>query len=157
MLSDVNDSGITDESPSNKWHHPPSFYCPISQQCMHDPVVLSDGHSYERRYIERWLSEKSTSPVNGLQLDHLAVYPNHSLRNAIEEYFQQVFSAHRRAIRKTITSPEGCSQTCLLQTIDGLMQCSLLVGADLSMEMTLRQIMAEAKTLLGADAASVFL
>jgi len=156
-LSDVNDSGNTDESPSNKWHHPPSFYCPISQQCMHDPVVLSDGHSYERRYIERWLSEKSTSPVNGLQLDHLAVFPNHSLRNAIEEYFQQVFSAHRRAIRKTITSPEGCSQTSLLRTIDALMQCTLLMGADLSMEMSLRQIMAEAKTLLGADAASVFL
>ena len=41
-----------------RWEqHPPSFYCPISQQCMHDPVVLADGHTYECRYIERWLED----------------------------------------------------------------------------------------------------
>eukprot|EP00928_Gymnodinium_smaydae_P053459 TRINITY_DN3743_c0_g2_i3.p1 TRINITY_DN3743_c0_g2~~TRINITY_DN3743_c0_g2_i3.p1 ORF type:complete len:824 (-),score=123.27 TRINITY_DN3743_c0_g2_i3:127-2502(-) len=160
MANHEND--FTECSPANRWQHPPSFYCPISQQCMHDPVVLSDGHTYERRYIERWLQEHSTSPVSGLQLDQLAVFSNHALRNAIEEYFQQVFSAHRRAIRKTMTSPDSSaealmSNASLLRTIDALMQCSLLMGADLSVESTLRQIMDEAKTLLGAEAASVFL
>eukprot|EP00928_Gymnodinium_smaydae_P005331 TRINITY_DN11819_c0_g3_i1.p1 TRINITY_DN11819_c0_g3~~TRINITY_DN11819_c0_g3_i1.p1 ORF type:complete len:234 (+),score=29.87 TRINITY_DN11819_c0_g3_i1:167-868(+) len=145
-----------------KWQHPPSFYCPISQQCMHDPVVLADGHSYERRYIEKWLKDHSTSPVSGLQLDQLAIFPNHALRNAIEEYFEQVFSAHRRAIRRTMTNPDSSEQglgsnASLLRTIDALMQCSLLMGADQSTESTLRQIMDEAKMLLCAEAASVFL
>ena len=27
-------------------------------RCMHDPVILSDGHTYERRYIEKWLLHK---------------------------------------------------------------------------------------------------
>eukprot|EP00930_Biecheleria_cincta_P040774 TRINITY_DN27929_c0_g2_i1.p1 TRINITY_DN27929_c0_g2~~TRINITY_DN27929_c0_g2_i1.p1 ORF type:complete len:774 (-),score=127.47 TRINITY_DN27929_c0_g2_i1:79-2400(-) len=144
------------DSPTTKWEHPPSFYCPISRQCMQDPVVLSDGHSYERRHIERWLEDHSTSPVSGLELPHQALFPNHGLRNAIEEYFQQVFSVHRRAIRKTMET-EHCSNAALLRTIDALMQCSLMISSDLSTENILRRMMDEAKQLLGADVASVFL
>jgi len=155
---------ITSDSPATKWEHPPSFYCPISRQCMQDPVVLSDGHSYERRHIERWLEHHSTSPVSGLELPHQsglelphqALFPNHGLRNAIEEYFQQVFSVHRRAIRKTMET-EQCSNAALLRTIDALMQCSLMISSDLSTENMLRRMMNEAKQLLGADVASVFL
>mmetsp|Transcript_32791 Transcript_32791/g.71670 ORF Transcript_32791/g.71670 Transcript_32791/m.71670 type:complete len:705 (+) Transcript_32791:96-2210(+) len=150
-------------SSAGQWEHPPSFYCPISQQCMHDPVVLSDGHSYERRHIERWLSHHGTSPVTGAELPQRNLFPNHALRNAIQEYFQQVFSVHRRAIRRSI--PFGSlqqkqslgSNAALLRTIDALMQCSLLVNADLDTERVLRQIMDEAKTLVGAEVASVFL
>lgn len=147
---------ITGDSPATKWEHPPSFYCPISQQCMQDPVVLSDGHSYERRHIERWLEDHSTSPVSGLELPHQALFPNHGLRNAIEEYFQQVFSVHRRAIRKTMETDHS-SNAALLRTIDALMQCSLMISSDLSTENLLRRMMDEAKQLLGADVASVFL
>ena len=68
--------------------------------------VLADGHTYERRYIERWLEEHHTSPVSGLELRQKDLFPNHALRNAIEEYFQQVFSAHRRAIRRSLVGVE---------------------------------------------------
>jgi len=145
------------------WEHPPSFYCPISQQCMHDPVVLSDGQSYERRHIERWLLEQSSSPVTGLQLSAKDVFPNHALRNAIEEYFKQVFCAHRRAIRNTMSDEEPGAESSLgsnvslLRTIDALMQCSLLMNADLSTESVLRRITDEAMMLVGAEVASVFL
>jgi hypothetical protein len=129
---------------------------------MHDPVVLSDGHTYERRHIERWLQEHSTSPVSNEELQQKAVFPNHALRNAIEEYFEQVFSVHRRAIRKTIRGPELSTKNLsshepLLDTINALMECSFLMNADLSTEMVLRQIMDQAKTLVGAEVASVFL
>lgn len=144
-------------SPINSWQHPPSFYCPISQQCMHDPVVLSDGHTYERRHIERWLKNHNTSPVTGVRLAKDDIFPNHALRNAIQEYFQQVFSVHRRAITKTISGQGVDSNAALLRTIDALMQCSLLVSADLNTESVLRQIMDEAKVLIGAEVASVFL
>jgi putative methionine-R-sulfoxide reductase with GAF domain len=49
------------------------------------------------------------------------------------------------------------SNTNLLRTIDTLMQCSLLMNEDLSLECVLRQIMNEAKSLVGAEIASVFL
>mmetsp|Transcript_97235 Transcript_97235/g.243767 ORF Transcript_97235/g.243767 Transcript_97235/m.243767 type:complete len:486 (+) Transcript_97235:79-1536(+) len=155
------DTSASDTSPASKWQHPPSFYCPISQQCMHDPVVLADGHTYERRYIERWLEHHSTSPVSGLQLPQKDMFPNHALRNAIREYFDEVFCVHRRAIRQSVSGPHASHDlgvnTPLLRTIDALMQCSLLMNADLSIEDVLRQIMDEAKTLVGAEVASVFL
>ena len=31
-----------------------SFYCPITQDIMTDPVLTVDGHSYERAAIEEW-------------------------------------------------------------------------------------------------------
>lgn len=130
---------------------------------MHDPVVLSDGHTYERHCIERWLQEHDTSPVTGAKLGSGSAFPNHALRNAVEEYFQQVFCAHRHAIRSTLqgggsTEQPGLSgNAALIHTVDALMQCSLLVNAELSTEQMLRQIIGEAKTLVGAEAASVFL
>eukprot|EP00971_Amphidinium_carterae_P247303 4911193-Amphidinium_carterae.1 len=33
----------------------------LCRQCMHDPVVLTDGHTYERRYIDQWLDKSSSS------------------------------------------------------------------------------------------------
>jgi hypothetical protein len=126
---------------------------------MHDPVVLADGHSYERSYISRWLDEHSTSPVNGLELPQKDMFPNHALRNAVEEYFRQVFSEHRRAIRHLRKSHgEQCGSDASLQnTISALMDCALLVHADLSTEQVLRKIMDEARALVGAEVASVFL
>jgi len=172
-------AGTEESVSSSQWQHPPSFYCPISQQCMHDPVVLADGQSYERRHIEQWLAEHDTSPATGAPLTQKTTFANHALRNAIEEYFQQIFGVHRRAIRKSIarTTKQGAphpdtgatagpateehhgldSNHALLRTIDALMQCSLLVGADLDTERVLQQIMREAKLLVGAEAASVFL
>ena len=44
-----------------------------------------------------------------------------------------------------------------MRTIDALMQCSLLMNAELSIGSVLKRIMDEAKQLLGAEAASVFL
>eukprot|EP00931_Biecheleriopsis_adriatica_P082119 TRINITY_DN5550_c0_g1_i1.p1 TRINITY_DN5550_c0_g1~~TRINITY_DN5550_c0_g1_i1.p1 ORF type:complete len:832 (+),score=166.51 TRINITY_DN5550_c0_g1_i1:338-2497(+) len=142
--------------------HPPSFYCPISHQCMHDPVMSTDGHTYERRYIEQWLQHKDTSPVNGLKLTQKTVFPNHALRNAIEEYFEEVFEGKRKAIQQTTTAlfhkhgKFSCNQE-VVRTMDALLECSILVHADLSMEVVLKRIMNEAKALVGADVASVFL
>eukprot|EP00928_Gymnodinium_smaydae_P032766 TRINITY_DN23648_c0_g1_i1.p1 TRINITY_DN23648_c0_g1~~TRINITY_DN23648_c0_g1_i1.p1 ORF type:complete len:869 (-),score=166.06 TRINITY_DN23648_c0_g1_i1:366-2972(-) len=161
---DVGSAADADGSPTSSWEHPPSFYCPISQQCMHDPVVLCDGHTYERRHIERWLRSHNSSPVSGAVLPQKDIFPNHALRNAIEEYFQQIFSVHRRAIRRnfavTSARPQQQQQhqdTALVRTIDALMQCSLLMNADLDTERVLRRIMNEARALLGAEVASVFL
>ena len=52
-------------------------------------VTLSDGHSYERRSIERWLTSNNTSPVTNSELPNSDVVPNHALRNSILEHFQR--------------------------------------------------------------------
>ena len=62
---------------------PHEFLCPITQDVMRDAVSTCDGHTYERRNIEAWLAEKSTSPITGLPLSNKALIPNHNLRKLI--------------------------------------------------------------------------
>jgi len=128
---------------------------------MHDPVILSDGHTYERQHIMKWLRNNNSSPFTGMTLDSKVLIPNHTLRKAIEEYFEHVLGAHRQAVRQATARLAGESRLsnddALRQTIDSLMQCSILVNADLSVDLVLTRIMTEAKALLGAEVASVFL
>ena len=54
-----------------------------TQETMVDPVVLADGHSYERAAIEAWLAHSATSPLSGLPLEHTRLVPNEPLRRLI--------------------------------------------------------------------------
>lgn len=46
------------------------FFCSISGEPPQDPVVSSkSGHVYERRLILKYLTENSTDPVTGEQLE----------------------------------------------------------------------------------------
>ena len=62
-----------------------SFYCPITGDLMSDPVVDSEGNTYERIAIESWIDGHKTSPItrNVITLEDLR--PNRSLKNVIEE------------------------------------------------------------------------
>lgn len=54
--------------------------CPISLEPFTDPVVASDGWTYERFAIEQWMITSSTSPcVSGHTLSPV-LYPNHALK-----------------------------------------------------------------------------
>eukprot|EP01084_Bolivina_argentea_P056429 103294_1 len=62
---------------------PSEFMCPITKQTMEDPVICSDGHSYERFAIQDWLLNHETSPMTNAKLVTKQVFPNHSLRSMI--------------------------------------------------------------------------
>ena len=66
----------------------PSFRCPIDHCVMRDPVVLSDGHSYDRPNIVRWLATNFTSPMTGRILADRKLSPNINLQNAIREWLE---------------------------------------------------------------------
>ena len=65
---------------------PEDFVCPITQELMCDPVIASDGHTYERSALERWLQSKMTSPKSGVELEHALLFPNHLVRGMIREW-----------------------------------------------------------------------
>ena len=65
---------------------PSEFQCPITKQIMEDPVICSDGHSYERFAIEDWLVKHEKSPMTNKKLVTKQVFPNHSLRSMIALY-----------------------------------------------------------------------
>ena len=43
--------------------------CPITHQRMIDPVIASDGYTYEREAVQKWLKTKSTSPMTNEPMD----------------------------------------------------------------------------------------
>ena len=45
---------------------PKEYECPITKDLMTDPVVLTDGFSYERKVIVEWMKSKVVSPMTEL-------------------------------------------------------------------------------------------
>ncbi|CAA2955896.1 U-box domain-containing 44-like [Olea europaea subsp. europaea] len=65
-----------------------SFYCPITQEVMVDPVETPSGHTFERSAIEKWLAEQDghLCPLTSTPLDTSMLRPNKTLRQSIEEW-----------------------------------------------------------------------
>ena len=59
---------------------PVEFLCPITQEMMVDPVFTTDGHTYEKAAIQRWLTHKRTSPLTGALLSSTNLIPNQCAR-----------------------------------------------------------------------------
>jgi hypothetical protein len=53
---------------------------------MEEPVIATDGFTYEKRCILEWLRTKGTSPTTGAVLDSTALIPNHSLKSQINQW-----------------------------------------------------------------------
>ena len=68
---------------------PITLCCPITQELLEEPVLLDDGHTYERAPIEQWLKNKTTSPVTGEELSSTKVTPNYMARTLAQEWKEQ--------------------------------------------------------------------
>ena len=44
------------------------FLCPITHELLREPVVVGDGHSYEKNAIEKWFRSKNISPMTGNEM-----------------------------------------------------------------------------------------
>eukprot|EP00930_Biecheleria_cincta_P044380 TRINITY_DN30501_c0_g1_i2.p1 TRINITY_DN30501_c0_g1~~TRINITY_DN30501_c0_g1_i2.p1 ORF type:complete len:873 (+),score=173.18 TRINITY_DN30501_c0_g1_i2:167-2620(+) len=62
---------------------PEEFRCCITRELMEQPVITSDGHTYERAAIAKWLEDHGTSPKTGQELPDKVLRPNHALRTQI--------------------------------------------------------------------------
>lgn len=59
--------------------------CPLTKDLMSDPVVLiSDGYTYERAAITKWLERNDTSPLTKAALQNKDMVPNLTMRSAIQ-------------------------------------------------------------------------
>ncbi|KAG2445223.1 hypothetical protein HYH02_008691 [Chlamydomonas schloesseri] len=74
--------------PDGRELRPPAmFVCPITQEVMREPAVASDGFTYERAAIAKWVAAgKLTSPMTNLPFTSRALYPNNVVRTAIMEW-----------------------------------------------------------------------
>ena len=64
-----------------------SFYCPLTNKVMKDPVEIASGQTFERSAIEAWFKEGNTvCPITKAQLHNLEIQSNVSLCNSIREW-----------------------------------------------------------------------
>ena len=68
--------------------YPENFLCPITQEIMNEPVICSDGITYEKFAIYRWLENHDTSPVTRQIISNSNLIPNIALRNTIQDYLK---------------------------------------------------------------------
>ena len=68
-------------SSNGSWSLPTELECPLTHELMLDPVLASDGATYERSAIAEWLGKQSTSPLTGEPLDEATLRPNVMVRN----------------------------------------------------------------------------
>ncbi|KAI4589417.1 hypothetical protein MJG53_020441 [Ovis ammon polii x Ovis aries] len=69
---------------------PDEFICPITRELMKDPVIASDGYSYEKEAMENWISKKKrTSPMTNLVLSSMILTPNRTLKMAINRWLSE--------------------------------------------------------------------
>ena len=66
---------------------PQELLCPITQEFMREPVVASDGYSYEKEAISKWISNgNKTSPMTNEIMTDLSLRPNKTLSLLIKKY-----------------------------------------------------------------------
>lgn len=70
---------------------PDVFHCPITMEVMRDPVVASDGHTYEKASLVRILQQSNAvSPLTRETLDPSVLVPNLALRKRIRGYVDEM-------------------------------------------------------------------
>ncbi|KAL5993684.1 hypothetical protein ACLOJK_040936 [Asimina triloba] len=87
--------------PSDPTSH---FKCPLCDEVMEDPVVISCGHSFERRAIVEHLERgEKVCPVCHEEHQSLELMPNHNLRSTIQEWKQREMEAKLKNAVTTIS------------------------------------------------------
>ena len=76
---------------------PQSFRCPLTFEVMADPVLDSEGNTFERKALLKWLQKSSQSPVSRQNLNENVLVPNIALRDLIHNAMGEEWMASRRA------------------------------------------------------------
>lgn len=85
---------------------PDQYECPISQALMTDPVITSDGHTYERARIEEWLKRSMKSPNTNLPLKNKVLIPNIVIKKEINEYNEKHKTKYEKLDSETLILSE---------------------------------------------------
>lgn len=63
-----------------------TLMCPITQEIMKDPVQGSDGQTYDRNAIVRWLNQKQRSPLTNLPMSIDDLKVNAAIKYLVDQY-----------------------------------------------------------------------
>ncbi|GMY07578.1 U-box domain-containing protein 44-like [Fagus crenata] len=98
-----------------------SFYCPITQAVMVDPVETTSGRTFERSALEKCFAEgNNLCPLTMIPLNTSVLRPNKTLRESIEEWKQRNTIISIASIKPKLQSSEEkemLQSLCELQDI----------------------------------------
>ena len=106
-------SNLVDRSVFNvRWLGPlpDAYYCPITLDLMHDPVIDRDGTTYERRAIVKWVRVNGQSPFTRNELMIEDLYPNNVIMDIIHSELEKSDESMHHSIRKWKTDHEKQQQ-----------------------------------------------
>ncbi|CAF1298654.1 unnamed protein product, partial [Rotaria sp. Silwood1] len=72
-------------SPTEDDEVPKELQCPITGALFRDPVVASDGHTYEREAIIRWLQRERISPITREPMSIDKLNPNRIVKKMVDD------------------------------------------------------------------------
>lgn len=77
---------------------PDDMICPITHAIMDDPVLASDGHSYERSAIGNVIKQAPISPLTRERLESF-VFTNRALHERIKKFKEDAESRGKKRKR----------------------------------------------------------
>lgn len=63
-----------------------SLKCPITYELFREPVIGSDGHTYERENISAWIRKHGTSPITREPMNINSLRPNYTVKKLVEDF-----------------------------------------------------------------------
>lgn len=97
----------SDNNTSTRTAAPRAFQCPITREIMYDPVLDTEGNTYERAALLTWLSDHRTSPISRQPLTARTVTPNNALRETIHEFMGEAWIKRREKQQKAEYAIDG--------------------------------------------------
>ena len=83
---------ITDLVKEGKVKIPENFLCPISKSIFYNPVLLSDGYTYEKEYILEWIKNNNKSPMTNRDLIDKSISSNILVRSMVRDWVDKINS-----------------------------------------------------------------
>lgn len=91
-----------------------SFYCPITQEVMEEPVEIASGQTFERSAIEKWLEKGNrTCPTTKVELENTEIKVNLALKQSIQEWKERVTASSIAAMKLKLDNDKSSeSEIC---------------------------------------------
>lgn len=99
--SESSSSSVNAKSDAAERVVPKGFYCPLTMDIMFEPVLDTEGNSYERSALLDWLKLHRTSPISRQPLSERMVVPNNALRDCIHEFMGSQWVAEKESQQPT--------------------------------------------------------
>ncbi len=115
---------------------PDSFYCPITQTIMTDPVICPEGHTFERAAIEEWISKNPTNPITRRELQAFRLRPNRALKDSIDKIRSQINESN---LKRVTSLSQQCSKE-MLETLKSSLETLSMTKSfnDRNLEVTIQ-------------------